>query len=83
MKDSECAKLRFVDSCYKPYEYEKWICGVNRMMTATHPELGAYWTRVVETAQSTYFQYLNDVSVTRVSLKPRQVLNRREVESIL
>ena len=41
MKDSEVAKLRFSDTCYKPYEYEKWLCGVTRVMIAIHPEMGA------------------------------------------
>ena len=81
MKDAEFVKLRFSDSCYKPYEYEKWIQGLTRTMTASHPELGMYWTRIVQSAESVYHKYLNDVSVTRVSLKPTEVLNRTDIES--
>ena len=50
-------------------------------MTASHPELGMYWTRIVQSAESIYHKYLNDVSVTRVSLKPTEVLNRTDIES--
>ena len=80
MKDAEFVKLWSSDSCYRPYEYEKWIRGLTRAMTASHPELGAYWSRIVQSAESIYHQYLNDVSVTRVSLKPTEILNRTDIE---
>ena len=51
LKETEFAKLRFSDSSYKPYEYEKWIRGFTRVMESTHPELGSYWTRVLTAAE--------------------------------
>ena len=80
MKDAEFVKLRFSDNSYRPYEYEKWIRGLTRAMTATHPELGAYWSRVVGAAEAVYHRYLTDVSATRVSLKPVEVLSRTDIE---
>ena len=73
MKDAEFVELRFSDSCHKPYEYEKWIRGLTRAMLASHPELGMYWSRIVQSAESIYHKYLNDVSVARVSLKPTEI----------
>ena len=52
MKDTEFAKLKFVDGSYRPYEYERWIRAITMNMTALHPELGAYWLRVVASAES-------------------------------
>ena len=72
MKDSEVSKLRFSDTCYKPYEYEKWLCGVTRVMIAIPPAMGAYWVRIVEVAEGTYHKYLNDVSTSRASLRPKK-----------
>ena len=40
MKHGEFTKLRFADGCYKPYEYEKWIHAITRVLTAMHPEHG-------------------------------------------
>ena len=80
MKDAEFMKLRFPETSYRPYEYEKWIRGITRSMTASHPEIGTYWLRIVDSAESVYQRYLNDVSSTRVSLKPKETLNRTEIE---
>ena len=33
MKDSEVWKLKFPENCYKPYEYDRWIMAVNRILT--------------------------------------------------
>ena len=49
-------------------------------MTASHPELGAYWLRIVGSAESVYQRYSTDVSSTRVSLKPTETLNRTDIE---
>ena len=49
-------------------------------LTAVHPELGGYWNRVVKSAEVVYNTYLNDVSTTRVSLKPKDTLQRTEIE---
>ena len=49
-------------------------------LTAVHPEMGAYWQRVVQSAGTVYNTYLNDVSTTRVSLKPTEILHRTEIE---
>ena len=80
MKETEFVKLRFVDGSYRPYEYERWINAVTRTMTALHPEMGHYWKRVVSSAETVYNQYLSDVSVTRVSLKPVDILSRTPIE---
>ena len=70
LKESDIAKLRFSETCYKPYEYEKWIRSVTRSLISSHSELGKYWNRVVKSAETVYQKYLNDFSTTRVSLKP-------------
>ena len=80
LKETEFQKLKFPDGCYKPYEYEKWIKAVTMSLTAVHPELGGYWNRVVKSAEAVYNAYLNDVSTTRVSLKPKDTLQRTEIE---
>ena len=78
MKDAEFVKLRFVEG--RPYEYERWVRAITRTLTALHPKLGGYWQRVVSSAESVYNKYLNDVSVTRVSLKPVDILCRIAIE---
>ena len=80
MKDSEVSKLRFSDTCYKPYEYEKWLCGVTRVMIAIHPEMGAYWNRIVAAAEKTYHKYVNYVRTSRVSLRPKKEIHRSDIE---
>ena len=80
MKETEFQKLKFADGCYKPYEYEKWIKAVTMTLTAVHPEMGGYWQRVVKSVGAVYNAYLNDVSTTRVSLKPTETLHRTEIE---
>ena len=69
MKDSDVQKLRFVETWYKPYEYEKWLCGVTRVMVANQPEMAIYWN-LVESAEKTYHKYRNEIRTSRVSLKP-------------
>ena len=59
---------------------KKWIKAVTMTLTAVHPEMGGYWQRVVKSAESVYNAYLNDVSTTRVSLKPTETLHRTEIE---
>ena len=49
-------------------------------MTASHPELGTSWLRIVSSAESVYQRYLIDVISTRVSLKPTETLNRTDIE---
>ena len=84
MKDSEIAKLRFVEGRYKPFEHEKWIMSVNRSMKGFHPEIGHYWEKVSKEVEETYcLQYLKDSSPTRVSLQPRQKLDGTEFETII
>ena len=80
MKDAEFVKLKFAEGSYRPYEYERWIRAMTMNMTALHPESGIYWPRVVASAESVYNRYLNDVSVTRVSLKPTETLCRTDIE---
>ena len=74
LKETEFQKRKFPDGCYNTYEYEKWIKAVTMSLTAVHPELGGYWNRVVKSAEAVYNTYLNDVSTTRVSLKPKDTL---------
>ena len=57
MKDAEFMKLRFADGSYRPYEYERWIRAITRNMTASHPEMGAHWLRIVASAESVYNRY--------------------------
>ena len=80
IKDTEFVKLKFAMGSYRPYEYGRWIRAITMNMTALHPESGAYWLRVVASAESVYNKYLNDGSVTRVSLKPTEVLCRTDIE---
>ena len=44
---------------------------VNRLMKGFHPEIGIYWNKALKEAETTYFEYLKDVSSTRVSLQPK------------
>ena len=55
MKDRDTRKLKFPESCYTPYEYEKWLQDVNRTMEADHPDIGLYWgeSRICRTSVST------------------------------
>ena len=79
MKDSEIAKLRFVDGSYKPFEYEKWIMSINRAMKGFRPKIGSYWERVRQHAEDTYLNYIKDLSYTRVMLQPAQKLDRTPI----
>ena len=81
LKDSEVKKLIFAENIYKPFEYEKWVMAVNRLMDSFHPEIGAYWLRVSRAAKETYRQYLKDLRVRSASMQPIQVLNRTQIES--
>ena len=71
MKDADVAKLKFTEGGYRPIEYEKWIMSVNLLMKGFHPEIGIYWNKALREAETTYFEYLKDVSSTRVSLQPK------------
>ena len=76
MKDSEISKLKFSSASYKPVEYEKWIKTVSTTMKGLHPEIGRYWRAVCTLAEKTYEKYLNDLSSTRVSIFPSEVVAR-------
>ena len=80
MKEAEFSKLRFVEGSYRPFEYERWVKAITRTLTSMHPELGAYWQRILKSAEDVYHRYLADVSTTRVSLKPTETLSRTAVE---
>ena len=80
LKNEEVAKLRFIEGSYRPIEYEKWIMSVNRLMKGFHPEIGVYWKKALMEAENTYFQYLKDVSSTRVSLQPKPNMELTEIE---
>ena len=75
MKESEFTKLKFAEGSYRPFDYEKWVKTIAMSLTAVHPEIGAYWDRVQKSAEAVYNKYLNDVSNTRVSLKPTERLH--------
>ena len=74
MIDSEISKLKFTATSYKPLEYEKWIKTVSTTMKGLHPEIGRYWQAVCTLAEKTYEKYLNDLSFTRVSIFPSEVV---------
>ena len=80
MKDSEMTKLKLPSSCYRPLEYEKWIMSVTTTMKGLHPEIGRYWRRVCTLAEQTYEKYLKDLSYTRVSILPTEVVARISFE---
>ena len=80
MKDSEISKLKFSSASYKPLEYEKWIKTVSTTMKGLHPEIGRYWRAVCTLAEKTYEKYLNDLSFTRVSIFPSEVVARTPIE---
>ena len=80
MKDSEMTKLKLPPSCYKPLEYEKWIMSVSTAMKGLHPEIGHCWQRVCNSAEQTYESYSKDLSYTRVSILPAEVLARTPIE---
>ena len=80
MKDSEILKLRFTATSYKPLEYEKWIKTVSTTMKGLHPEIGRYWQAVCTLAETTYEKYLNDLSFTRVSILPSEVVAGTPIE---
>ena len=67
LKDSDVKKLPFTDKSYKPFEYEKWKMAIDRTMKGLHPEIGKYWEKISRNAEEVYFQYLKDLSPTRVS----------------
>ena len=73
-------KLKFPSSCYEPLKYEKWIMSVSTTMRGLHPEIGHYWRRVCTSAEQTYESYLKDLSYTRVSILPTEVLARTSIE---
>merc|ERR1712175_9316 len=80
MKDSEIAKLKFTSTSYKSLEYEKWIKTVSATMMGLHPEIGRYWRAVCTLAEKTYERYLNDLSFTRVSIFPSEVVATTPIE---
>ena len=56
---------------------------VNRILRGLHPEIGSYWERITKASEETYQLYLKDVGVSRVSLQPRQTLDRTPIETII
>ena len=49
-------------------------------MQGLHPEIGTYWSRTCMSAEKSYARYLKDLSYTRVSIKPTDVLARTSIE---
>ena len=49
-------------------------------MNGHHPEIGAYWHRVVECAEKAYSSYIKDVSYTRIGIFPTEKLPRTPIE---
>ena len=49
-------------------------------MEGLHPEIGNYWSRVCTSAEKFYAMYLEDLSYTRVSIIPTEVLARTSIE---
>ena len=45
-----------------------------------YPEIGNYWTRLSSSAEKSYQVYLKDLSSTRVSTLPTEVLARTSIE---
>ena len=74
-------KLTFTDECYKPFEYEKWRMSIDRTLNGFQPENGKYWTKVSKDAEGVYYQYLKDLSPTRVSLIPKSKLDGTDIET--
>ena len=81
MKDSEVPKLKLLSTSDKPQEYEKWLHLISTTMKGLHPEIGNYWLRVCESAETVYQRYLKDLSHTRVSLLPNEDLARTSIET--
>ena len=80
MKDSEIVKLRFPPNCSKPLEYEKWVTLVGTTTKGLHPEIGKHWDRAIASAETSYQNYLKDVSYTRVRILPNELLARTTIE---
>ena len=80
MKDTELGKLKFTPGGSKPLEYEKWMNLMATTMNGHHPEIGAYWQRVVESAEKAYSSYIKDVSYTRIGIFPTEKLPRTPIE---
>merc|ERR1712175_35317 len=72
--------VRFTPTSYKPLEYEKWIKTVSTTVKGLHPEIGRYWQAVCTLAETTYERYLNDLSFTRVSIIPLEVVAINPIE---
>ena len=49
-------------------------------MKGLHPEIGRYWRRVCTLAERTYEKYLKDLSYTRVSILPTEVVACTPIE---
>ena len=54
MKETDFAKLKFTSSANKPAEFEKWLILMETTTHAQHQEIGSYWKRVVDLADSAY-----------------------------
>ena len=80
MKDTELGKLKFTPGGSKPLEYEKWMNLMATTMNGHHPEIGAYWQRVVVCAEKAYSSYIKDVSYTRIGIFPTEKLPRTPIE---
>ena len=53
---------------------------VTTTMKGLHPEIGRYWQAVCTLAEKTYEKYLNDLSFTRVSIFPKEVVPTTPIE---
>ena len=49
-------------------------------MRGLHPEIGRYWRRVCTSAEQTYEQYLKDLSYSKVSILPTELVARTPIE---
>ena len=83
MKDTEITKLKFTAGSSRPLEYEKWMTLMGTTMNGHHPEIGAYWQRVVECAEKAYSSYIKDVSYTRIGIFQLKNYHGRRLRSEL
>ena len=82
MKDSEIPKLKLLSTSDRPQECEKWLHLISTTMKGLHPEIGNYWLRVCESAEQVYQRFfLKDLTQTRISLLPNEILRRTQIET--
>ena len=81
IKDSDVQKSKFDPHAYRPWEYERWILSVERVMDGYHPETARYCKRVSKFAFRTYLSYLTAISAQRVHLQPDGPVDFTSTES--